>query len=33
MSKDEKFLRDVEKNVKSSNAAFDSATKALKRPQ
>lgn len=33
MSKDEKFLRDVEKNVKSSNAAVDSATKALKRPQ
>ncbi|MEX1275190.1 MAG: CvpA family protein [Bacteroidota bacterium] len=33
MSEDERFLRQVEKNVKSSNAAFDSATRALKRPQ
>lgn len=33
MSEDERFLRQVEKNVKSSNAAVDSAARSLKRPQ
>lgn len=31
--KDEQFVRDVEKGVKRSNAAVDSATQAPKRPQ
>lgn len=33
ISKDEKFLREVESGVKESNAAIDSASRAPKRPQ